>query len=113
MLKTAWPRGVGPRAQTFIEYILLFGIVTAILVAMSPMIRRFTQGMVKLTADQIGAQRLSDQQGGDSGYLVNVDIRSYDEQRSGREDRLGTTTYYPYARSERTSEQWSNLGKSE
>jgi len=101
------------KAQTFIEYVLLFGVVTGLLIAMSPMIRRFSQAMIKVTADQIGNQRLSDQKGGESGYLINVYIKSDDEAYAGREDRLGVTTYFPETSSTRNIIQHSNLGLSD
>ena len=44
------------KAQTFAEYVLLLGIVSAIYVAMTPLLRRGIQAMVKGVADQIGNQ---------------------------------------------------------
>ena len=54
-MKCTGKRG-GPRAQTFLEYTLLLGIVTALMLSMLPLIRRGIQGVVKAMSDQIGAQ---------------------------------------------------------
>jgi len=43
-------------AQTFMEYVLLLGVVAAIYVTMTPLLRRGIQSMVKSVADQIGNQ---------------------------------------------------------
>ncbi len=57
------------RAQTLTEYSTVIGIVTAVLLAMTPMIRRSVQAMIKFTADQVGVQRNAEQKFDDSGYL--------------------------------------------
>ncbi len=58
------------RAQSFLEYSMVIGLVVAILIAMTPFIRRTLQGMVRLTADQIGNQTDSDQ-------IFNEQTRGY------------------------------------
>lgn len=57
------------RAQTLTEYSTVIGIVTAVLLAMTPMIRRSVQSMIKLTAGQVGVQENAEQKFDDSGYL--------------------------------------------
>ena len=52
--------------QTFIEYTIMVGVLVTVLVAMTPMIRRGIQAMVKITADQLGSQQNSEQIGGAS-----------------------------------------------
>jgi len=47
--------------QTLIEYTLLMGIILTVIIAMQPMIKRAAQGMIKVTADQIGNQQEADQ----------------------------------------------------
>ena len=47
--------------QTIVEYTFLIGIVIAIVVAMSPMVKRSSQAMVKVVADEVGLQRESEQ----------------------------------------------------
>jgi len=49
------------RAQTFMEYTLLIGVVVAIGSAMTPLLQRGVQAMVKGVADQIGNQINADE----------------------------------------------------
>lgn len=60
---------LGIKGQNIVEYTLLFGIIIAAIVAMSPMIKRTSQAMVKLVADQVGEQKNAEQIGGDTGWL--------------------------------------------
>jgi len=77
------------RGQTFIEYTILIGILVTVLVAMTPMIRRGTQSMVKLVADQVGSQRNSEQIGGRFGYMINSTTASQTQQSIESWERLG------------------------
>jgi Flp pilus assembly pilin Flp len=79
--------------QTFLEYVLVISVVAAIMLAMSTMVRRSVQGMVKAVADQVGFQQNAEQEGGESGYLVNMTARLQRDQRKGVRDRLGNVTY--------------------
>lgn len=60
--------------QTLLEYVILAGIVAAVLVAMGPMLKRSVQSIVKITADQLAPQNESEQTVEDetSSYLVNA-----------------------------------------
>jgi len=49
------------KAQSLLEYIFLIGIVTMVFFAMSTFIKRGLQGVIKVTADQIGNQQDSEQ----------------------------------------------------
>lgn len=49
------------RAQTLLEYSVILGVITAVVFAMNPMIKRASQGAIKLVADQIGNQEAADQ----------------------------------------------------
>ena len=46
-----------------LEYAVLISIVAAVLVAMSPLIRRSIQGIIKVTSDQLALQEAADQGG--------------------------------------------------
>lgn len=48
--------------QSILEYIILIGIITISLYYMGPAIKRGTQSLVKVAADQIGNQAASDQE---------------------------------------------------
>ncbi len=49
------------KAQTLMEYTMVLGVISVVIFAMSPMLKRGAQGMIKITADQIGIQKNSDQ----------------------------------------------------
>lgn len=57
------------KAQIFLEYAIICGVMIMVLISMHAMIKRGIQGMIKSTADQIGNQAAADQGGGRSGYL--------------------------------------------
>ncbi len=48
-------------AQSLLEYIFLIGIVTMVLFAMNQIFKRGIQGIIKITADQIGNQQNAEQ----------------------------------------------------
>ena len=80
------------QAQTIVEYTLLIGITIAILLAVTPMIKRGTQGMVKVVADELGTQQNAEQVGGDGGGLIKSDVNSnFDRQQTKKEWLTGTT----------------------
>ena len=89
---------------------LLIAIVTGAVVAMSPMCKRLTQGMIRLVADQLGNQAAADQQDLKAGFLMNSYQKSGVISQATREDLLGNTTYYPYMSSKSDILQYSNLG---
>ena len=49
------------KAQSLLEYIFLIGIVTMALFAMNTLFKRGIQGIIKVTADQIGNQQNAEQ----------------------------------------------------
>jgi hypothetical protein len=97
-------------AQTTTEYIIIMGIVVTVIFAMTPLIKRGTQGMIKTVTDQIGVQSNGDQRFDERGHLEY----SYVTSRS-RADKtisaVGRTTSYIYNDiSISTSNQSTNLG---
>ncbi len=77
-------------AQTFLEYSLLIGIVVAVLMAMTPMLRRSTQAMIKVVSDQVGDQINAEQEGGDQGQLTSAKTITRVDRQISTSDRLGT-----------------------
>ena len=64
-------------AQILLEHVLLIGVVLLALIAMGPMMRRTLQSVIKITADEIGAQKDSDQDfNSDRGYLVESNTQT-------------------------------------
>jgi Flp pilus assembly pilin Flp len=99
--------------QVLIEYTMIIGVIVAILMAMSTMIKRGLQGMIKVTADQIGNQENADQRFDESGHMV----RSYSSTRASG-DTLTTELMgeksYQYSDTVRTESMTvSNLGFAE
>lgn len=86
------------RGQTFVEYTLLLGILIAIMLAMSPMIKRGTQGMVKVVADELGVQQNAEQDDNNSGHMISTqsqaqfskDVRHQEWEASGTHHVLKT-----------------------
>ena len=59
---------LGRKAQVFLEYTIIISVVILVLTAMSTLIKRGTQGMIKVVADQIGTQ-INSEQNFNEGYL--------------------------------------------
>jgi Flp pilus assembly pilin Flp len=78
--------------QTFIEYTLMVGALVAVMIAMTPMMRRGIQAMVKVTADQIGTQQGSEQIGGRFGRMMNSTTYSQAQGDTEVGERLGATS---------------------
>ena len=99
-------------AQTFVEYTILLGIVVTVLLAMSPMLKRGSQGLVKTVADQIGNQQAADQEA-KYGYLESMHSHSVSQQTKSRTEYLGAITTDISEEVRTRSQQVSNLGFSD
>jgi len=97
-------------AQTIVEYTFLLGIIFAIFMALSPMIRRTSQGMVKIMADQVGLQINSEQIGGKAGKLINMTIDSKRSDSKTKAEDFGTTTYVIDRSQDTKTATYSNVG---
>jgi len=81
-------------AQTFVEYTMLIGVVSALLIAMSTMVRRGVQEMVKVVSDQIGNQELADQNPDpQAGRLINILSDTFVDTDTKTQQRLDVITY--------------------
>lgn len=78
------------RGQSLIEYSLLMGIIVTIIIAMGPMIKYTSQGMIKSVTDLIGNQEASEQQFNEigGGYLV-YSVSDSRVQSNHRVEQLG------------------------
>lgn len=80
-------------AQIFLEYVLVVGAVVMVLFAMSTLIKRGAQGMIKVVADQIGNQVNAEQDFASGAFLR----KSYSSTRATtskiKTELLGQTTY--------------------
>ena len=99
------------KAQSLLEYVVLIGIVTAALVAMTPYLKRGVQGIVKVMADQIGAQNEADQSPDtNSGYLVNAFTAHRASTDKQLIERLNNKTYIYTDTSVKSDSSVTNLG---
>lgn len=67
--------------QTIVEYSLLIGIVIALLLVVTPMIKRGAQGMIKTVSDEIGYQNNAEQKEGPGLMATRVETRLDKQQR--------------------------------
>ncbi len=81
------------RGQTFLEYTLLFGIVVAIIVGLSPLMKRGIQATVKSVADQIGLQQCAEQKGGKEGKVDYAFTDAKMRKQKTRIERVGNIMY--------------------
>ncbi len=81
------------RAQTFLEYALLFGIIVTIAMVLAPLIKRGIQSNVKFVADQVGLQQCAEQQGGLKGKVDSVKTYAQQKTQKTRIERVGNLTY--------------------
>ena len=100
--------------QTIVEYSLLIGIVIALLLVVTPMIKRGSQGMIKTVADEVGYQNNAEQKEGPGLIATTVQTDLKRQQRkqewySGATHSVQTT--YDEASTART-QSLSDLGES-
>ncbi len=97
-------------AQTVLEYVLMISVVTAIIMAMSTMVRRSAQSMVKVVADQVGFQQNAEQDDPDSGYLVRMTTEARQDQQKRVIERPDNIDYFFNETSTAEVESRTNLG---
>lgn len=97
-----------------LEYILLVGIIVTALVAMTNSIKRGTQSIVKVAADQIGLQQNSDQRVDNETSYVNFQNTSSQESKEKRiVERVGVLNYISNDSSLVTVQTLTNSGFTE
>lgn len=80
--------------QSIIEYSLILSIVLLVILAMSPAIKRSTQGMIKVVADQVGVQQNGDQVfDRQTGHLIEVVTTTRATLQKQTQDTLGVFNY--------------------
>ena len=79
--------------QIFLEYVIVIGAVVLIMFAMSTLIKRGTQGMVKVVADQVGSQINAEQQFGDNGFLESLHTSTQTTSNKTKTEFVRQTTY--------------------
>ncbi len=97
-------------AQIFVEYTIVVGAILLVIFAMSTMLKRATQGMVKVVADEIGLQENADQRFDDKGYLKNSYTSRRDKTDKTLKEISGVVGYIFNDVSMVSSEKLINMG---
>jgi hypothetical protein len=100
--------------QSILEYVLLIGIITVALFAMMQMVKRGTQSLVKVAADEIGNQSNSDQSFDNrQGYLDSSNSLMDSSGRKNVLERIGVINYVTSETQTTLSNTITNMGITE
>ncbi len=100
-------------AQSLLEYVIVVGAVVLILFAMGPMLKRGTQSLIRIVADQIGTQRNADQRFDERGYMESMYVTTRTSQDKQMVEWLGNITYIYDDVTTTTTSTVTNLGFTE
>ena len=98
-----------PNGQTLLEYLVLIGIVTTVVVVLTPYMKRSIQSIVKVTADQLGTQTNSDQ-GVTGSYLVDALSQQSMTTSKKRNEFAATKEYIDDDVTTGSSQSLTNIG---
>ena len=101
------------KAQAILEYTTVLGVIIIIMFTMGPMLKRGTQSLIKLVADQVGAQQNAEQKFDESGHLEAsyTATRSFTDKQD--QDFAGTTRYLFADSTTTETNAFMNLGFTE
>ncbi len=108
--------------QSVLEYVLLVGLITVVLFAMMQGVKRGTQSLVKVAADEISNQEQSDQfvryNGQDiinnrTGYMDSSNSLTTIESEKQIVQRYGIINYIPDEYQQTLSNTLTNMGFTE
>ena len=81
------------KAQSILEYTIVLGVIVLVMFAMGPMLKRGTQSLIKVVADQVGTQQNAEQRFDERGHLENSYISTRGSMDKQAFDVVGMTTY--------------------
>ncbi len=81
------------KGQSILEYTILLGVIVLVMFSMGPMIKRGTQSLIKVVADQVGIQQNAEQQFDERGHLESSDTLSTGSMDKQTFDTAGTISY--------------------
>ena len=81
------------KGQAILEYALILGVIVLIMFTMGPMLKRGTQSLIKLVADQVGVQNNAEQRFDESGHLEASYTATRGFMDKQAQDFVGTTSY--------------------
>ena len=101
------------KAQSILEYTVFLGAIVLVMFAMGPMLKRGTQSLIKVVADQVGVQQNAEQKFDDTGYLESSYAATSGFTDKQTRDLVGTITYFFNDETVTTSNALINLGFTE
>ena len=101
------------KGQSILEYTILLGVIVLVMFAMGPMLKRGTQSLIKVVADQVGVQQNAEQKFDDTGYLESSYAATSGFTDKQTRDLVGTITYFFNDETVTTSNALINLGYTE
>ena len=101
------------KGQSILEYTILLGVIVLVMFAMGPMLKRGTQSLIKVVADQVGVQQNAEQKFDDTGYLESSYAATSGFTDKQTRDLVGTITYFFNDETVTTSNALINLGFTE
>lgn len=99
--------------QTILEYTIVLGVIVLVMFAMGPMLKRGTQSLIKVVADQVGVQQNAEQKFDDSGHLESSYTAARGTMDKQTQDFIGDMTYIFNDATTTTSNALVNLGFTE
>ncbi len=99
------------KAQSLLEYVILLGVVATVLFAMFTGVKRGIQGVIRITADQVGNQQNAEQiVTPTSGYLTESYSLTRTNNNKENRELVGNFGYFYNDASNTTSNSLINLG---
>lgn len=101
-------------AQGVLEYVLVVGIVVISLLAMTQVIKRGSQSLIRSAAAQLGAQQNADQGfGNSSGYMDSQNSQSSEDNLRQVVERVGIINYVRDVETNTLTNSLTNMGFTE
>ena len=101
------------KGQTILEYTILLGVIVLVMFAMGPMLKRGTQSLIKIVADQVGVQQNAEQKFDETGHMEASYTATRGSTDKRTQDVAGAITYSFDDVSVTTSNTLINLGYTE
>lgn len=101
------------KGQSILEYTIVLGVIVIIMSAMGPMIKRGTQSLIKVVADQVGVQQNAEQKFDETGHLEASYMSTRGSMDKQTLDSIGITGYIFNDLTTTQSNALMNLGYTE
>jgi len=99
------------KAQSLGEYVLVVSMIIAFMAVMFPMVKRGTQSIIKVSADQIGIQKNADQTfTPDSGWLDSSNTITHSISEKSQQDIPGAIIMGTSVNIDSSARSLTNMG---